>query len=445
MTTHGLRRFLCLCLLLPGINQAAPAESRSTDGDTTHVTNLGNGPSRDEAIAAALAQAVIQVQGKDVPFDVLHKMFLGAQREERMVRMSVMNDTRIRATRISPAVAFVQDYQVSASHRDEDTGAWQATVAADVVLPAARLARRQETTQVALLPFEYMQEEESEAGPPSAQATLKQTLADLVAFQRNVESLLAHQDRIKVHPVPANAGGNLEKAADTPAQVDWKALASATGATHFITVQAEDFRTEAVKLKGNITTARLDAGFTLHYRLIRADRDKPEIEQSGTFTVDTRSPYLHPLAMTDSNAPAAPAVIQARIAALRARVAQLFANTLLAEMVMPQVVAREGDAVVLQPGASQLRPGDQMAVLGPDVSEQDSTMGMLVREDGMRIAVLQVTQVDGGRPVARVLKGNAFAVQPGSLLRRIGSGSTGVAAAAIPATEAAAKPASATH
>lgn len=433
MTTHGLRRLFSAGLLLPALALAAPPEA-SPQGDTIRVVATGNGKSRDDAIATALAQAVIQVQGKAVPFDVLGKMFLTSLRDERMVRMNVMNDTRIRATRISTAVAFVQDYQVSESKRDEDDGSWQARVSADVVSPEARLARHKETVQLTLLPFVFMQEEEGEAGGMAAQAAMKKTLVDIAAFRHRLEGLLQQQDRVKLHTLNAEQDNLLEKAADTPGQVDWPGLAQRSGASTFVTVQVEDFRTEAVKLKGNITTARLDAGYTFHYRLIRNDRGQTEIVQSGTFTIDTRSPYLRALAMTESNAPADPAQIQARIAALQARVAQLFANALLSDLVMPQVLAREGDSLVLQPGAGQLRPGDQVAVLGPDVTEPDTGTGLTLRQDGMRIAVLEVTSQAQDRLLARVVKGNAFAVQPGSLLRRIGAGSTGVAAAAIPPT-----------
>lgn len=442
MTTHGLRRLLLAGLLLPSPAPATPPAAPSPGatlpppGDTVRVDTSARGRSRDEAIAAALAQAVIQVQGKAVPFDVLDKMFLTSLRDERMVRMNVMNDSRIRATRISTAVAFVQDYQVSESRRDGDDGSWQARVSADVVSPEARLARRRETLHLALLPFDFMQEEEGEAGGMAAQATMKKTLADIATFRHQVEGLMKQQGRIALHPLAAEQDGQLEKAADTPGQVDWPGLTRASGASTFVTVQVEEFRTEAVKLKGNITTARLDGGYTFHYRLIRNDHGQPEIIQAGTFTIDTRSPYLRPLAMSESNATATPAQVQARIAAVQARVAQLFANELLGELVMPQVMARDGDRLLLQPGARQLRPGDQVAVLGPDVTQPDTGTGLLLRQDGMRIAVLEVTAQTSDRLEARVVKGNVFAVQPGSLLRRIGAGSTGVAAAAIPATDA---------
>lgn len=446
MTTHGLRRLIYVGLVLPGLALATPPTVPATpaptlQGDTLRIDAKGVAPTRDEAIATALAQAVIQVQGRNVPFDVLKKMFLTSLREERMVRMNVMNDTRIRATRISTAVAFVQDYQVSESTRAEDGGSWEVRVAADVVSPEARLARRREAVQVAVLPFVYMQEEEGETGPASAQAAMKQKLVDIAAFRHQLENRLAQQTRVKLHALTAEQDGKLETAADAPGQVDWPAISRGSGATSFITVQVEEFRIEAVKLKGNITTARLDGGYTFHYRLIRDNRGRAEVARSGTFTIDTRSPYLRPLAMTESNAPATPEQVRQRIATVQAKVAQLLANTILGEMVLPQVVAREGDNVVLQPGASQLRPGDQVAVLGPDVTTPDAGTGMQRREDGMRIAVLEVTAQEPDRLTARVVKGNAFAVQPGSLLRRIGAGSSGVAAAALPAAETASKPA----
>lgn len=446
MTTHGLRRLICVGLVLPGLALATPPTvpaipAPTLQGDTLRIEAKGVAPTRDEAIATALAQAVIQVQGRNVPFDVLKKMFLSSLREERMVRMNVMNDNRIRATRISTAVAFIQDYQVSESTRAEEGGSWEVRVTADVVSPEARLARRREAVQVAVLPFAYMQEGEGETGPASAQAAMKQKLVDIAAFRHQLESRLGQQPRVRLRALSAEQDGKLEAAADAPGQVDWPALSQGSGATSFITVQVEEFRIEAVKLKGNITTARLDGGYTFHYRLIRDNRGHAEVARSGTFTIDTRSPYLRPLAMTESNAPATPEQVRQRIAAVQAKVAQLLANTILGEMVLPQVVAREGDSVVLQAGASQLRPGDQVAVLGPDITTPDTGTGMLRREDGMRIAVLEVTAQEADRLTARIVKGNAFAVQPGSLLRRIGAGSSGVAAAALPAAETAAKPA----
>lgn len=442
MTTHGLRRPLLLILLVPLLAQADSPPPPSTHaavtpvagaaGDTVRVDASATGSSRDEAIAGALTRAVHRIQGKALPQPLLQDMFLDAMREERRVRMSMVADTRIRATRISTAVAFVQDYQVTATARDEANGRWSASVRADVVSPEARLARQRETVTLAMLPFVFMQEEESEVGGAAAQAAQKKTQADIRAFRQTVAALLERQPRLRLNTLSAEQDSTLEAAADTPGKVDWVTLARSTGASSFVTVQVEDFRIEPVKLKGNITTARLDGGFTLHYRLIRNEGSRPEVVKSGTFIADTRNPWLRPLAMTTSNAPAAPELVQRRIAAVQARVAELFAATLMADLVLPQVVAREGDRLLLQRGASQLRPGDQIAVLGPSVSTLDEGLGMTLREDGLRIAVLEVMEAKPERIEARVLKGNAFAVQPGSLLRRIGAGSTGLAAAAIP-------------
>lgn len=436
MTTHGLRRPFLFLALLPLLAQAtpppAPPANAATAGDTVRVQADADADSRDEAIAAALARAVIKVQGKEVPADVLRGMFLESMREERRVRMAMVADERIRATRISTAAAFVQDYQVTATARDEDSGRWQASVRADVVSPEARLARQRESLRLSLLPFVFMQEDEAEAGGIAAQAAHKKTLADIVAFRQRVAGLLEGQPRVTLRQPAAGEDGALEAAADTPGKIDWAALAGRTGASTFVTVQVEDFRIEPVKLKGNITTARLDGGFTLHYRLIRHENGRVEVLKNGTFTADTRNPWLRPLAMTESNAAVTPEVVQRRVAAVQARVAQLFAATLLGDLVLPQVVAREGDQLLLQRGASQLRPGDQVAVLGPSVSRHDDALGLAVREDGLRIAVLEVTDASQERLAARVLKGNAYAVQPGSLLRRIGAGSSGMAAAAIP-------------
>lgn len=394
-----------------------------------------SGPSRDHAIAAALAQAVVQVQGRQVSLEQLSPMFLQAMRDERMVRMTMANDNRIAATRLSTAVAFVQDYQVQESLRNDD-GRWKASVKARVVVPEARLARNRARLDVALLPFVFMQQDEAEAGGMATQQAIKQTEADIRRFQREVGALLDRHPRVELHALPGRDGEAYATAADVPAEVNWQELEESTGATRFFTVQVEDFRAEAVKLKGKGITARIDGGFTLHYRLIGRDATgQAEILRSGSFTIDTRSPWLRPLAMTTSTAVAPPELVRQRIATIHGKVADLFSRTLLSELVLPQVEAREGDQVVLQAGASALRPGDMLAVLGPDIVEPDDGTGLPSRLDGLRIAVLQVTTATPDRIVARVSKGNAFAVQPGSLLRRIGAGSTGVAAAAIPADE----------
>lgn len=436
MTTHGLRRLPLLALFLTGLAQAAapatpPPEAPAVLSETTDTDTIAAGKSRDEAIAAALALAVMQVQGKGVPADILAAMFLRSIRDERMVRMTMANDSRLAATRISTAVAFIQDYQVQESIRNEE-GAWNARVKARVVVPEARLARNREHLQLAVLPFAFMQLEEGEVGGMAAQQAARQAQSDIAAFQRSISARLQAHPRIALHALPAGKESTWESAADTPSQVDWANLQAQTGANRFITVQVEDFRLEAVKLKGNITTARLDGGFTLHYRLLRRDNGQPEVLRSGTFTIDTRSPWLRPLAMSESNAQADPADLRKRISLVQSRVAELFTNTLLNELILPQVVAREGDMVLLQNGATPLRKGDTLAVLGPDMAEPDAGTGLVNRLDGMRIAVLEVTSATPERISARVTKGNAFAVMPGSLTRRIGAGSTGMAAAALP-------------
>lgn len=448
MTTHGLRRLPVLALFLSGVTfavepvAATPAPSAATAqasapaeapelSETVNTEATADGKSRDEAIARALALAVVNVQGKGAPLDLLSAMFLRSIRDERMVRMTITTDSRLSATRINTAVAFVQDYQVQDSLRLED-GAWRARVKARVVVPEARLARNREHLRLAVLPFTFMQQEESEVGGMAAQQAARQAQADIAVFQHSVSGRLQAHPRVALKALPTGNDAAWESAADTPGQVDWADLQARTGANRFITVQVEDFRLEAVKLKGNITTARLDGGFTLHYRLLRRDNGQPEVLRSGTFSVDTRSPWLRGMTMSESNAPASPEVIRQRMALTRARVAELFANTLLGELVLPQVIARDGDQVLLQDGATPLRKGDTLAVLGPDIAEPDSGTGLVNRLDGMRIAVLEVTSVTAERISARVTKGNVFAVMPGSLTRRIGAGSTGMAAAAVP-------------
>lgn len=443
MTTHGLRRLPLLAALLAGLANAAEAPppagaataAELPAGDTTEVTVSAPGPSRDHAIAMALARAVIKVQGNQVPAAQLSAMFLQAMRDERMVRMTMASDNRLAATRLSTAVAFVQDYQVQESLRDDD-GGWTARVKARVVVPEARLARNRARLDVAVLPFVFMQKDEAEAGGMAAQQAQKQAEADVRRFRNEVAALLDRHARVELHALPEKADDTYATAADVPGEVDWQALRQSTGANRFFTVQVEDFRAEAVKLKGKGITARIDGGYTLHYRLIGLDpAGKAEILRSGTFTADTRNPWLRPLAMTTSTDVVSPEVARKRINTLQAKVADLFSRTLLSELVLPQVAAREGDQVILQPGASVLRPGDTLAVLGPDVVEADDGTGLPTRLDGLRIAVVQVTESGPDRVVARVSKGSAFAVQPGSLLRRIGVGSTGVAAAAIPGND----------
>jgi hypothetical protein len=412
----------------------------AASGDTTEVLITASGPTRDHAIAAALAQSVMKVQGPSVPQEQLSAMFLQFMRDERMVRMTMANDNRIAATRLSTAVAFVQDYQVQESLRD-DKGGWKASIKARVVVPEARLARNRAKLDVVLLPFVLMQRDEAEVGGMAAQQAMKQAEADIRHFQRAVGALIDGHPRVDVRALPPGSPDTYAAAADLPGEVDWKALHDSTGASRFLTVQVEDFRAEAVKLKGKGITARIDGGYTLHYRLIgRGAGGQAEILRTGTFAIDTRSPWIRPLAMTTSTDVAPPELVKKRIATIQGKVADLFARTLLSELVLPQVEAREGDQVVLQAGASVLRPGDTLAVLGPDIVEPDDGTGLPSRLDGLRIAVLQVTTAGPDRIVARVSKGNAFAVQPGSLLRRIGAGSTGVAAAAIPTEGNAAPP-----
>lgn len=442
MRTHGLRRLPLIAALLSGLANAAEAPAPDSapaamppSGDTREVQTSATGATRDKAIALALATAVTRVQGQPVPIAQLADMFLQSMRDERMVRMTMATDNRLAATRLSTAVAFVQDYQVQESRRDED-GAWSARVKARVVVPEARLARNAAGLDVAVLPFVLMQKEEAETGGMAAQQAQKQAEADIRRFRQEVANRLDRHARVALHALPAGDDERYATAADVPGEVNWQALRASTGANRFITVQVEDFRAEAVKLKGKGITARIDGGYTLHYRLIGLDpTGRAEILRSGSFIADTRSPWLRPLAMTTSTDVVSAEVARQRIAALQARVADVFSRTLLAEMVLPQVTAREGDLVVLQAGAVALRPGDTLAVLGPDIVEADDGTGLTTRLDGLRIAVVQVTDAAPGRIVARVSKGAAFAVQPGSLLRRIGADSTGLAAAALPAND----------
>jgi hypothetical protein len=344
-------------------------------------------------------------------------MFRQSMRDERMVRVTVLNDFSIRATRLSTAVAFVQDYQILEARRDKKSGQWQARVNAEVVSPQARLARRQARIDISVLPFNFMQMEEGELGGPEVQALLQKTLADIAAFQKLIVRNLDGQRRVAVRELPETAGEQ-GAVADNPGQANWPALTQLSGAHHFVTVQVEEFRMEPLELRKGVPSGRLDGRFVLHYRLIRNTDGQAEIIKSGTFQLDTHHPQLKALALPGKG-PVDAAEVQSRLRSAYQRAARLFADALLGDLVPPDVVAREGDTILLRNGATPLRRGDQLAVLGPDISEADAGTGLLQRHDGIRIAILEVTTVDQERILARVIKGNVFGVQPGCLLRRL--------------------------
>lgn len=440
MRTQGLRRLLALVLLfpaavLPPAFFLLPAQAAAAQKETVTVEALGMGGSRDQAIAAALAQAVIQSQGPQVPQDALAAMFLDSMREERRMRMQVLVDNRIRATRLSTAVAFVQDYQVIEATRQKKGSEWQARVSAEVVSPQARLARRQEQIKIALLPFHFMQEEEAETADAEGQLAMKQTLDAIAAFRSLVAKNMDPLARVAVKNLPADADEKFGGAAENPGQVDWAALSGVSGAESFVTVQVEEFRMNAIEMKKGILTSRLDGRFVLNYRLLRLNDGQPEIIKSGVFKIDTHHPAVQPLTTATREKQITKQQADVRVNTVYRHVAKLFANTLLAELVPPDVVAREGEAVLLQNGAWPLRVGEQLAVHGPDLVEPDAGTSLPVRQDGMRIAILEVREVGKDRIVARVVKGNAFGVQPGALLRRLGVGS--VVASGTPAPTAA--------
>lgn len=425
MRTQGLRRLLAALLLLPALAGAALKE-------TVAVEAVGQGDSRDLAIAAALAQAVVQVQGDAVPRDELAKMFLQSLRDERMMRMNVLIDSRIRATRLSTAVAFVQDYQVVEATRPGKAGGWQARVNAEVVSPELRLAKRQEQLHLAVLPFHFMQEEEAETADHDGIMAMKQTLDDIAAFRRLLAQNLDQQARVVIRSLPSDSDQKYEGAADNPGQVNWPELAATSDADAFLTVQVEEFRMNAIEMKKGVLTSRLDGRFILNYRLIRSHDGQPEIAKTGVFTIDTHDPALQAMAAATSEKQITRQQADARVQAVYRKVARLFADALLNELVPPDVVAREGEAVLMQAGAAPLRVGERFTVHGPDLFEPDASTGLMLRQDGMRIAILEVREVGDRRVVARVIKGNAFGVQPGALLRRLSAGS--VIAAAVPTT-----------
>lgn len=421
MSTQGLRRLLPLFLFF------LPALAFGATRETVAVEALGMGGSRDEAVAAALAQAVIQVQGGQLPPDELAKMFLQSMREERMMRMSVLVDARIRATRLSTAVAFVPDYQVVAATRQKKNGQWQARVNAEVVSPEARLAKRQESIRLAVLPLRFMQEEEAELADAAGQLAMKQTLDNIATFQGLVSRHLDKQGRIAIRELSPQHARDFEGAADNPGQTDWKQVAAATGADNFVTAQVEEFRMAAIEIKRGVLTSRLDGRFVINYRVIRLNDGQPEIVKTGVFKLDTHAPALQKLTAATGERQITRQQADARVKTVHEQAARLFAHTLLAELVPPDVLAREGENVLLQNGASPLRRGERLAVHGPDFVEPDASTGLMLRQDGMRIAILEVSDVADRRIVARVVKGNAFGVQAGCLVRRLGVGSAAAA------------------
>ncbi|MCD6060087.1 MAG: hypothetical protein K0S16_398, partial [Moraxellaceae bacterium] len=304
-------------------------------------------------------------------------------------------------------------------------------VSAEVVSPELRLAKRQEKIRLTVLPFRFMQEEEAEMADHEGILAMKQTLDDIAAFRTLVSKNMDQQTRVIVQAMPADADQKFEGAADNPGQVDWAQLASQSGADSFITVQVEEFRMAAIEMKKGVLTSRLDGRFVLNYRLIRNVDGQAEIVKTGVFKLGTHDPALQQMAALTKEKQITPQQARTRVSAVYQKVARLFANALLAELVPPDVIAREGDNVVMQSGAAPLRVGERFAVHGPDLLEPDASTGLMLRQDGMRIAILEVREASDKRVVARVVKGNVFGVQPGSLLRRY-NGSVTTASAATP-------------
>lgn len=440
MNAQGLRRLIAVLSLFsspslatpsgPGdIPPRAPAETRADAppaksapriAETTAMESLGKGASRDEAIAEALSLAVARVRGKDLPLDALRSMFLDAMRDERKVRMNVLNDYRVQATRLSTAVAFVQDYQVQEARRDRKDGHWEARVTADVVDPARRLAAREQVIRLTMLPFRFMQEEESEAGGPQSQQLMEHTLRQIAGFRTRVEQMMGREARLKVSPVHTELAESLATALETPGAAGWDKLGPSSGATHLVTVQAEEFRMDAVEMRRGVRSGRLDGKFVFHYRIISNDESSATILKSGTFTMDTHHPGLRPLAMAPTGAPQSDSEIDRRVQTSLDIVARKFAELLMDTLVPPDVIAREGDAVLLRSGAIPLRQHEQLVVLGAPTQAADAASGLLQRQDGARIAILEVTATGEDRIEARILKGNAMGVQPGSFVRRMG-------------------------
>lgn len=408
---------MAVLALIPSFSFATP------DQETQTLESLGQGASRDEAIADALGLAVNRVRGSSLPQDMLRTMFVGAMRDERTIRMTVLNDYRVRATRLSAAVGFIQDYQVQEASSDRKTGRWQARLTADVVDPAKRLAAREKTIMISLLPFRFMQEEEGEAGGPQLQQLMEQTLQKIASFRSGVEKIIHDQQRIDAVQPPEALTADVAAAVDNPAEAGWNKLSQASGATHFLTVQAEEFRMDAVEMRRGVKSGRLDGKFVFHYRIVRNDGETPSILKSGTFMADTHHPLLKHLAKAPTGQAIDDQEINRRMQASLETVERLFANVLLDELSPPDVITREGDNLLLRSGAIPLRIREQLVVLGAPTLEPDAATGLVLHSDGVRIAILEITAIKEGRIEARVMKGNTFGVQPGSIVRRMKSDS----------------------
>lgn len=420
MISQELHKLLALFVVIPALVLPSLVITRTAHAakDTITIETSSNGSSRDKAIAAALANAVIKIQGKLIPANTLVDVFLSAMREERKLYSGQLNDARLKTTRLSTAAAFVQDYQILESSRQKNNGLWQVRISAEIISPAARLAQRKESLPLSLVPFQFMGEEEAELADADSQAAMRDTLIAIASMQKTLATNLDGHAGIKVHDIPANALAGLELASESPGRIDWPKLANTANADFFVTTEIEDFTLEPITTKKNQNTGRLAGRFVFNYRVITKIGTEAVIIKTGRFITDTnRNQQLRALSIAPEKPRAVP--VKERMNLISQEVARQFGAALLRDLLPATVLAQDKGTVIISPGGHNFKTGDKVAVLGTPIEEKDAALGLRVRQEGARLALLEITSGEAQRITARVLQGNPIGVQPGALLRRV--------------------------
>lgn len=383
--------------------------------DVVQLVVTGNGPSRDQAVARALARAVRQAlpeasQGiKD-----LDGFFLDYVRQEQAIPLDHLGNAHRLGSFYNPAGAFVRSYAVTASSRS--ALGWHATVAADVTREPSAAELEPGIVGLVIAPPLLQQEEEAEVAGGDAQVAALAARRDLFTLRDILARQLGQLPGLRVAAGSPAQDQLLANAVEAPASVHWAELPAQVDARQALTLEAVEFSLEQkIYPRGQSSLGKplWDVFANVNYRLI--DMPSSELLASGRVRLDLNNEWVYRQALEQKGD--TPAAVKQR---LLSEIARLLAADIMAEIRPPRVVGRRGDAILVDAGGMSLTVGQRLAVLGRGEMLKDELSGLPYRADGARIALLELVRRNGSQFEARLVQGLADAVLRGTLLRPTG-------------------------
>ncbi len=388
--------FIIRCLLLLLIPLAAAAQTTLKE-----TTATGHGETYQEALAAALFNAVNQSQGVTVSSE--KQLRIDLQQMVGNLSHSTHGVIGVEEKIFTLSKGYIDSYSVSSSSKPSGKdGTWAVTVKAKI--PHHETSVSQDSRKrIAVMPFRFAHSTFATdiQGTQSSAYQLSQRMRDRIL------SNLTQSQQFLVLNRELNNDFASEKAllsSDNVPPPEASRLGQVAGADYMIVGNIHKLQTEAENkdyygMKNTQMTDLVD----LSYQLIEVASQKVEWAD----TIKTEVVRKHDES-TDETLD---------------KVAQLVTASVMDVLYPVKVLDVAGaDKIYLNQGQTRLQVGNELALLTEGRTLTDPDTGIAIKVAGQAVAKLVVDQTDATYSVARLTEGSLATIRKGDIVRPISTG-----------------------